>query len=367
MDILILGGTGAMGNMLIKLLANGNAENHVTVTSRRDHVSEYASVRYVKGNAKDINFLKEILCDRYEIIIDFMVYTTAEFEHRYELLLSNTGQYVFISSARVYAQSDIPITEESPRLLDVCTDTEYLATDEYALAKARCENLLNNSGKKNYTIVRPSITYGTQRLQLGVLEKEGWLYRALHGRSIVFSNDIAPKLTAMTSGEDVARGICSLLGKENALGETFHITSERSYTWNDILQCYLSILDEETEIKPNVVFTEKAISLKINKYQVIYCRYFNRTFDDSKIKNFIDTDSFTEPTQGLSECLKAFLKNPSFQTINWKLEAWNDRAAKERTPLKEIPGWKKKILYLLYRYRLDFIAKALTKISRMFK
>ena len=52
------------------------------------------------------------------------------------------------------------------------------------------ENLLFNSEKNNFTIIRPTITYNTQRLQLGVLEKENWLYRALHGRAIVFSDDV---------------------------------------------------------------------------------------------------------------------------------------------------------------------------------
>src|SRR5699024_6282776 len=116
---------------------------------------------------------------------------------------------------------------------------EYLNTDEYALAKARCEDLLNRSGNKNYTIVRPSITYGPERLQLGVLEKENWLYRALHGRSIVFSEDIASKLTAMTIGEDVAKGIAAITGQESARGEAFHITCETPHTWQEILQYYL--------------------------------------------------------------------------------------------------------------------------------
>ena len=40
--------------------------------------------------------------------------------------------------------------------------------------------------------------------QLGVLEKELWLYRALNGRTIVFSKDIAEKSTTLTYGYDVA-------------------------------------------------------------------------------------------------------------------------------------------------------------------
>lgn len=51
-----------------------------------------------------------------------------------------------MSSARVYAENNALISEDSPRLLDVSTDAVYLRTNEYALAKAREENILRNSG-----------------------------------------------------------------------------------------------------------------------------------------------------------------------------------------------------------------------------
>ena len=150
-----------------------------------------ADIKYIQGNAKQIDFLEDLLSKRsWDCIVDFMVHTESNLKVLLPKILNNTKQYIFISSARVYSQSEIPITEDTPRLLDVSTDKEYLKTNEYALAKAREENLLFNSGKKNFTIIRPSITYNTHRLQLGVLEKENWLYRALQGRGIVFSEDL---------------------------------------------------------------------------------------------------------------------------------------------------------------------------------
>lgn len=253
MNILVLGGTGAMGGHLIGFLDNDH--NDITVTSRRERSSSSLHVRYVKGNAKDLSFISSVLAsEHYDAIVDFMAYTTAEFTARYRIFLEATEQYVFISSARVYAQCDGLIREDSPRLLDVSADKKYLKTDEYALAKARCEDLLRDSGCRNYTIIRPSITYDDYRLQLGVLEKENWLYRAMHGRSIVFSEDIASKLTAMTRGEDVAKGIASIIGRREALGEAFHITCSCSYTWREILDCYMQVLSaHDYEVKSVIV------------------------------------------------------------------------------------------------------------------
>lgn len=355
-DVLVLGGTGAMGVPLVNQLMK---TDNVYVTTRRSITSNINNtVKYIKGNAKHLEFLKEILSQRHwDAIVDFMVWSGAEFEQVVPMMLEATGQYVFISSVRVYAQNENPISEDSPRLLDVSTDLDYLKTNEYALAKAREEDLLLKSGKKNFTIVRPTITYNNDRLQLGVFEKENWLYRVLHGRSIVFSNDIADKITTMTHGDDVAKGIASIVGKENAKGEVYNITSQSSLRWSDVMEIYLSVLERYIGHRPNVVMTDKTTNLqfKDRKYQVIYCRYFNRSFDNSKINFFCNTDNFIAPQEGLANCLQQFLLSPKFSWIDWKLEGINDRVAGEKTPLGEIEGISNKLYYLAYRYRLIFL------------
>ena len=342
-----------MGRPLVEQLS---LSNYVYVTSRKPHVST-EKVKYLIGNAKDLVFLSQILAERhYEAIVDFMVWTE-EFARVSQLMLYNTDQYIFISSARVYAQSDEPITEVTPRLLDTSEDKEYLSTNEYALAKAREENLLLHSGRNNYTIIRPTITYNSRRLQLGVFEKENWLYRVLKGRSIVFSSDIADKITTMTWGEDVSRGIASLIGEQDAIGEVFHITCPSSFKWREILDTYLDVLEQQLGKRPKVVMTEKSTCFysKSRFYQIIYCRYFNRSFDNSKIGRFCDISKFINPKDGLSICLREFLKNPSFDNIDWALEGVNDRVAGERTPLAEIHPLNNKVEYLCYRYDLKSI------------
>lgn len=153
------------------------------------------NIHYVVGNAHDMAFLENILNEKYDAILDFMVYKPEEFRDRYIKFLENTSQYVFLSSARVYADSpDALIEESSKRLLDTSKDQEFLQTNEYSLAKAREEDLLLKSDSQNWTIIRPYITYYDERLQLGVFEKETWLRRALAGKKIVFSRNIAENI-----------------------------------------------------------------------------------------------------------------------------------------------------------------------------
>lgn len=369
MNILVLGGTGSMGVPLVNRLSK---THKVYVTSRSKRESS-ANIEYIQGNAREKDFVVTLLSMRkWDAIIDFMVHTADSLTELSSLFLENTKQYVFISSARVYSQTEAKIIEDTPRLLDVSTDTEYLKTNEYALAKAREEDILFKSGKNNFTIIRPTITYNTYRLQLGVLEKESWLYRALHGRSIVFSEDINDKLTTMTLGDDVSEGIASVIGSEKALGEAFHITCPVSLPWHEVLATYLSVLKKHLGKDVPVVMTKKSTNLKFpwRIYQLIYSRYFNRTFDNSKIAQFCDVNSFTLPREGLATCLDEFLKTPKFDNIQWDLEAVNDKVAGERTPLSEIPHVANKITYFCYRNSMTFLLKPtfrLLNIARKIK
>lgn len=348
MNVLVLGGTGAIGKHLVDCLAVGT--NKIYVTTRRQR-TETEHVSYVVGNAHDYNFICSILDERHwDAVVDFMSYNTEEFKLRVKHFLETTDQYIYISSARVYANSSDPITEDSPRLLDVCKDADYLKTDEYALTKARQENLLRESGRTNWTIIRPYITFSEIRLQLSPLEKECWLYRVLQGRTIVFSRDLADRLTTLTYGADVARCIAVLVGKDEALGEAFHITIGESHKWSELLQLYVETIEKVTgkRLKTKIV-NEWEPYHGGHALQVKWDRCYDRKFDSSKIAKFIDTSTFKPTKVALQECLTHFIQHPSFLGIDWIQEAKKDKLTHEWASLHEIAGIKTKIKYLLYR------------------
>ena len=350
MKVLVLGGTGAMGVHLVQLLSNKNIET--VVTTRNFIQSTDVNIKYIKGNAHNKEFLQSLLMKPWDAIIDFMVYSTQDFKDRVSLLLNSTSQYIFLSSSRVYSDALEYITEKTPRLLDVSNDFEFLATDEYALSKARQEDILKNTGKINWTIIRPYITYSEKRLQLGVLEKEEWLYRALKGRTIIFSKDILSKETTLTYGLDVSKGIQHIIGEKSAIGETYNITSNESVTWKEVLSIYLEVIENKIGYKPKVIYSDLNSFIKTHPatYQIKYDRLFNRKFDSSKIYRFIDLREFTQIKLGLKKCIECFVDNPKFDFINWELEAIKDRQAIESTPLNEIKGLINKYIYLKNRY-----------------
>lgn len=349
MRILILGGTGAMGEPLTKKLVELN--NSVFVTSRKPHKDD--KVRYFCGNAKDDSFLNNILQDEYDAIVDFMVYSTQEFKSRINLLLNKTKQYIFISSARCYANSIKLITEDSARLVDVSGDSNYLSTDDYSLAKARQENVLYNSSKKNWTIVRPYITYNAQRLQLGCYEKDYWLYRALHDKTLVLPEDIMNCTTSITFGEDVANCITKLIGNKKALGECYTVATKESHTWKEILEIYLEIIKKRTGKNIKIKFIPNSVELYgvCDKYQIAYDRLYNRTFDLTKLEMTIGELNFTSTKKGLDKCVNDFLESEHYwSNVSSKYEAWSDRRSKEYSSLKEFESLREKLRYIKWRF-----------------
>lgn len=347
--ILVLGGTGAMGTHLVSLLSQQGYELLVTSRTRSDTVGH---VRYLQGDAHDLHFLNPILaCEKWWAIIDFMVYSTAAFKSQAQCFLDATKQYIFLSSSRVYAQSSTPLTEDSPRLVDVSTDPNYLATDEYALTKARQEDVLLASGRSNWTIIRPYITFSNERLQLGVLEKEDWLFRALNDRTIVFSKDINDCLTTLTHGEDVAKGIMAVIGEAKAYGQIFHITGATSVRWSEVLDTYCRALAKHNNAVPQLILADLDTFLMVHpsRYQIIYDRLYDRVFDNTKINCFIDTKQFKDPLQSLQSCLNVFLEKPRFLHINAKHEALKDIVTRECTPISQLPSLKQKIRYFATR------------------
>ena len=352
MDILILGGTGAMGKNVVDILHN-KLDCKVYVTSRSEHPS-YDNVCYIKCNAMNWNEAKSVIEKKnWSVILDFMIYRTECFNQRIHTFLNNCEHYFFFASARVYADSKTPITERSERLLDVIQDEEYLKTDEYALSKAREEDILRSQNKKNWTIIRPYITYDVERLQLGVYEKEDWLYRALQGRTIVFDENIANKETALTTGYDVALRITALFLNSEAYGETFHITTQEHHKWKDILSLYCEILEKSTGKKVKVKLIPGA-SLITNNFsaQVKYDRMYDRIFDNSKINSITGMTNYITLKEGISANLNKFLLSPKFKNFHGSVQARMDRMSKEWTKLSEIKGLKQKLIYVIVRLNL---------------
>ena len=343
MNILVLGGTGAMGTHLIQFLSENN-DFQVTVTSRKERNS-HRNINYIVGNARDRAFMSSLLKNtHYDVIVDFMNYNYEEFLEYHRALLEATDHYIFLSSSRVYANYDGRISESCPRLLETSKDEAFLSTNRYALRKAREEDMLRSSGMTNYSIIRPYITYSNRRLQLGIYEKEEWLYRVLNDKPLIMSEGILDKTTTLTFGRDVSFGIYKIaLGKP--LADAVHITTTKNMTWLEILKMYASIIKEQTG-KDIILYTSHEMKsvemLYEGGYNTIYDRQWNRQFDNAKAERVCGHIDYLSMQEGLSRCLKEYLQdwktegNELFLPLNSEYEKEMDRLIQDYSVQKEI-------------------------------
>ena len=283
-EVLVLGATGAMGRYAVPFLAEHGCR--VTAVSLdAPPASPHPGVTHIQGNGKDAAFRDELLARNFDGIIDFLSYKTAELVKTLPRMLDHTGHYIFLSSGRVYANLECPVRETSPRLIDVSDDPLLLNSDDYCIFKARGENILFNSPKKNWTIVRPATTYSFLRYQLVTLEAADTVGRARQGKEVVLPEQAREKPATLSWGGDAGRMIARLLFKEKAFGEAFNINSAEHHTWQEIADYYKDICNLKA------VWVDKEDYLKIltpdpyvmnRRWQLDYARLFDRVVDNSK-------------------------------------------------------------------------------------
>ena len=356
--ILLLGGTGAIGNYVRDFcLKDGHK---IFISSRSNRISNNKNITYIKGNGKCIDFIRSTLLNHsFDAIVDFMNYSTAQFSERIDILTNQTKHYVFLSSYRVYDNNGInPLNEQSPRLLNSCKDTAYLQTEEYALSKARQEDLLRTHKNKNWTILRPSITYSTDRFQLGTLEANTLLPRINKKLPVILPIEILDRKTTLTWGGDVGFMISKLLLKEISFSEIYNITNNEAINWKEVAGIYKDVFG----LKVKYVDLKTYSTLGLNPYQLKYDRSFDRVCDNSKIINHTETQLYK---------WKSAKEGISFESNKTDTCKWNNSYTRIHGRMDRILGVKRfkeilhcqtKLSYLIgYITFLNFIYLQTTK------
>lgn len=283
--VLVLGSTGAMGKYLVPLLAD--AGYRVDAVALEKWPTRHPNITPVVGNAlEDRNFRMELLARPYDAIVDFLIYNTSRAANLLPDAVRNTGHYIFLSSYRVYADSEHPIRETSPRLIDVSPDVLLRNSDDYSIYKARGENILRSFEKRNWTIVRPAITYSLLRYQLVTLEASNTVGRAFAGKAVVLPEQARNVQGTMSWAGDVARMIAGLLFNSRAFGETFTVSTAEHHTWGEIAEYYREIC----RLRAVWVDMEDYLRVRLprpftigDRWQLVCDRLYDRIVDNSKI------------------------------------------------------------------------------------
>jgi nucleoside-diphosphate-sugar epimerase len=316
MKILFIGGTGNISTDCAALL---HERGHEIAVVTRGNAPIPASYRSVKADRKNLDAMRRALDGvPVDVVINFLGYDLPEIDIDYELFAGRVRQYIFISTAMVYAKPhrQIPITENAP-LGNVYSD--------YAKNKLKCEEWLLERNAFPVTIVRPSHTY-CRRWIPNAIASAGYTFAArLERGEPVFVANGGENPWTLTATTDFAVGLAGLVGNDKSLGERFHITSDEALTWNQIYAEIGAALGVKPVIEKIPVdficekFPDMTGGLKGDKVEPAI-------FDNSKIKRFVPDYVCRKPfAAGIRESVTWLRAHPEDQNLNPKTDALIDQ------------------------------------------
>lgn len=309
-SILFIGGTG--------VISTAAAERAVALGHRLTILNRGRSTRPVPdgvevlhADVRDPSAVREVLGNRgFDAVADFISYTPDHAQAAVELFRDRTGQYVFISSASAYQKppARLPILESTP-----LKNPHW----QYSRDKIACEELLFHAYRDEdfpVTVVRPSHTY--DRTKIAMLG--GWtdIHRMRAGLPVMVHGD-GTSLWTLTHSRDFAKAFVGLLGRPQAVGESYTITSDEYLPWNQIYGLFARAAGvAEPELVHVASGTIAAHSPELGA-SLLGDRSHSVVFDNTKIKSLVPGYAATIPfADGAREIVQWHDSHPELQQVD---------------------------------------------------
>ncbi|MFC5464099.1 SDR family oxidoreductase [Lederbergia graminis] len=324
MKALFIGGTGTISTAITKQLVEKGWELYLLNRGNRNELLP-EGVKVITADINDEDKVSELIQDlHFDVVADFIAFVPSHLERDYRLFKGKTKQFIFISSASAYQTplADYRVTEGTP-----------LANPywEYSRNKIACEDYLMKLYREEgfpITIVRPSHTYDERSIPLGVHGTKGsWQVakRMLENKPVIIHGD-GTALWTMTHNSDFAKGFIGLMGNIHAIGESVHITSDETVTWNQIYEMIADALG----VKLNAVYVSSDFLAKASNWDLgsglLGDKSNSVVFDNSKLKRLVpEFVATTRLDQGIRQAVNFILDHPEYQFEDKEFDEWCDR------------------------------------------
>ncbi|WP_426999056.1 NAD-dependent epimerase/dehydratase family protein [Pseudarthrobacter sp. N5] len=308
---LFIGGTGTISAAAAEhAVALGH---RLTILNRGKsagrQVPEGAEVLH--ADIRDAAAVSEVLRGReFDAVADFISFTPEHAVAGLEQFRGRTGQYVFISSASAYQKppSRLPILESTPLRNPFW---------QYSQDKIACEELLFRAYREEgfpVTVVRPSHTYDRARIAL----LGGWtdVHRMRSGLPVLVHGD-GTSLWTLTHARDFAKAFVGLLGRPQAVGESYTITSDEFLPWDQVYRLFARAADVEEPELVHVASETIAAHRPALGPGLLGDRSHSVVFDNSKIKSLVPGFRASIPfSDGARKIVRWHDANPALQVVD---------------------------------------------------
>jgi nucleoside-diphosphate-sugar epimerase len=313
LKVLFIGGTGIISSACSELAIKKGIDLYHLNRGESAKLRPVSGVKTIKADIRDFSATQLALENHnFDAVVEWIGFVPEHIQTDMELFRNKTKQYVFIGSSAAYQTppEKLPITEETPLDNPVW---------EYARNKIACENRLHEAFAKDafpYTVVRPSHTYDKTLIPL--MGAYTTLARMKQGLPVIVHGDGA-SIWTLTHHIDFAKGLVGLLGKVEAIGQTYHITSDEYLSWENIFLKMARALG----VSPNLVHIPSDIIASYDKElgdSLLGDKTHSMIFDNSKIKALVPEFKAEIPfDQGAQEIVDWYASNPDRQIIDERI------------------------------------------------
>lgn len=325
--LLFIGGTGVISAAVAERAV---ALGHRLTVLNRGVSSERPAppgVEVLRADVRNADEVSEVLRGReFDAVADFISFTPDHTAAAVEQFSGRTGQYVFVSSASAYQKppARLPVLESTPLRNPFW---------RYSQQKIACEELLFKAYRDDgfpVTVVRPSHTYDRTRIAL----LGGWtdIHRMREGLPVLVHGD-GTSLWTLTHAKDLAKAFVGLLGRPQAVGESYTITSDEYLPWNDVYRMFARAAGVPDPDLFHVSSETIAAHSAEHGPGLLGDKSHSVVFDNSKIKSLVPGYRAEIPfADGAREIVRWHDEHPdlrcvdqNFMELTDKLHAWATR------------------------------------------
>lgn len=310
-NILFIGGTGVISAAAAEhAVALGH---RLTIINRGKSPDRPAPVgaEVLRADIRDAAAVSDVLRGReFDAVADFVSFTPEHVLAGIEQFRGRTGQYVFISSASAYQKppARLPILESTPLRNPFW---------QYSQDKIACEDLLFRAYRAEdfpVTVVRPSHTYDRTRIAL----LGGWtdIHRMRSQLPVLVHGD-GTSLWTLTHSRDFAKAFVGLLGRPQAVGESYTITSDEYLPWDQVYRLFARATGVPEPELVHVSSETIAAHDPSRGPGLLGDRSHSVVFDNSKIKSLVPGFHASIPfSDGAREIVQWHDAHPELQVVD---------------------------------------------------
>ena len=318
MKVLFVGGTGLISSACTRLAVEQGVDLFLLNRGGNPKLAGGAST--IAADIHDESATQRALAGhKFDVVVDWIAFTPEDIERDLRLFRGRTDQFVFISSASAY-QKPLGywlISEKTP-LVNPFWD--------YSQNKIACEDRLMRAYREDgfpVTIVRPSLTYGDTQAPLIV---NSWerpytaIARMRAGKPLVVPGD-GTSLWTITHNSDFAVAFDGLLGRREAIGEAFSITSDEVLTWDEMYRQTAAAAGAEIRIV-HIASDFIVACMPEMAGTLLGDKSHSAVFDTTKIKRLVpDFATRTPFAEGIRRTVAWFDADPARQLVDAEMDA----------------------------------------------